>query len=358
MICQKCGNIVADGVKFCTNCGAKVEAPAYQPAAPAAARICSMCGSKLEADERFCTICGTPASGAAPVQQPAYPGRKAHQAPASDPFGVQRPKKKSAFVRLLWLWILILVLAAAAVFFCITVMGNHSKAVAAMREMDFAAAQEAMARTLVGESLYPEDAAYISAGLLMEDGKYDKAIKAFEKLDEYEDAEICVQEAKYRQAAQLVKDKSFDEALKLYADLDEYKDSKDQIVEVKLAQINQLIADGKDAEALNQLLALADEGSEKAKTKIAQLEQTLYEKAAVLYRDGAYVDAKELFSLLGAYEASADYLTLISLHLGELDTSDSDALLWDTLVPLIGLEDAAEILLSDVDRIYSFLTGD
>ena len=61
--CPSCGKIVPAGVKFCPNCGGKIEQPAAaeQPAAeqPAAQNACARCGQPLEEGAAFCTSCGT-----------------------------------------------------------------------------------------------------------------------------------------------------------------------------------------------------------------------------------------------------------------------------------------------------------
>ena len=55
MFCQNCGASLADGAKFCPECGARQE-----PAAPSASaqNLCPFCGEALEADSVFCESCG------------------------------------------------------------------------------------------------------------------------------------------------------------------------------------------------------------------------------------------------------------------------------------------------------------
>ncbi len=66
MFCEKCGNAISHGVKFCKNCGASVEEA--QPAQPEMgqgldkALLCTQCGNEIREGEKFCIQCGTPIS--------------------------------------------------------------------------------------------------------------------------------------------------------------------------------------------------------------------------------------------------------------------------------------------------------
>ena len=52
--CPACGTACAAGVKFCPNCGARLEAePPAQPAA-----VCPACGRENAPEVRFCRECG------------------------------------------------------------------------------------------------------------------------------------------------------------------------------------------------------------------------------------------------------------------------------------------------------------
>jgi ribosomal protein L40E len=53
-VCSKCGNVLADGVKFCTTCGAAV-VTASIPVEP----VCPKCGATNKAGAKFCRNCGT-----------------------------------------------------------------------------------------------------------------------------------------------------------------------------------------------------------------------------------------------------------------------------------------------------------
>ena len=53
--CPNCGAALAEGAKFCTSCGAKIEELVVEKGK---ARYCSECGSKLEGNPKFCSECG------------------------------------------------------------------------------------------------------------------------------------------------------------------------------------------------------------------------------------------------------------------------------------------------------------
>lgn len=51
--CSSCGHPVADGSKFCSNCGTSIERSRY----------CGNCGAEVEANARFCSQCGAKIGG-------------------------------------------------------------------------------------------------------------------------------------------------------------------------------------------------------------------------------------------------------------------------------------------------------
>lgn len=53
MFCQKCGKVLADGVKYCAACGAKVES------AVVSSVLCKNCGKDFVASLDMCPFCGT-----------------------------------------------------------------------------------------------------------------------------------------------------------------------------------------------------------------------------------------------------------------------------------------------------------
>ena len=51
MNCTKCGQPLAEGAKFCTSCGTRVEQQQSNA-------FCSTCGAKLGPSDQFCPVCG------------------------------------------------------------------------------------------------------------------------------------------------------------------------------------------------------------------------------------------------------------------------------------------------------------
>ena len=55
--CPKCNASMPDGVKFCTECGNKMENPQQQESAT---KFCNSCGAKIPREAKFCPECSAP----------------------------------------------------------------------------------------------------------------------------------------------------------------------------------------------------------------------------------------------------------------------------------------------------------
>ena len=80
--CNKCGNVLKPGSKFCTMCGTPVPV-ASEKQSTTSAELCSNCKNPLKPGTKFCTMCGTPVKQAAPsvelcpnCKSPLKPGTK------------------------------------------------------------------------------------------------------------------------------------------------------------------------------------------------------------------------------------------------------------------------------------------
>ena len=59
MLCSKCGSENPADNKFCSKCGAKLEAPVEAPAQPTTSTaFCPKCGSPVSSEAQFCSKCG------------------------------------------------------------------------------------------------------------------------------------------------------------------------------------------------------------------------------------------------------------------------------------------------------------
>lgn len=90
--CTQCGAELADGTKFCTSCGEKVQ---QQPG-------CPKCGAAMPAGTKFCTECGASMDAAAPAPQPPAPAEEENQTVSlSKGQTVSLSKKKPGLQKLL-----------------------------------------------------------------------------------------------------------------------------------------------------------------------------------------------------------------------------------------------------------------
>ena len=127
---------------------------------------------------------------------------------------------------------------------------------------------------------------YADAIALMNAGKYEDAIEAFEALDGYKDSNSKIKEcrteisdakleAEYKQAVELMDEANYEEAIKLFYKLNGYKDSKDKIASCE-----------------------------------KKIQNNKYNDAISLYRNGRYEDAIQAFSKLGNYLDSNAYIKM------------------------------------------------
>ena len=76
MKCPKCGNEVADGKKFCGQCGSPLGAPAgTEPgrstgSVESSGPVCPKCGAALTPGKKFCGKCGTPVVSTGSTTEP------------------------------------------------------------------------------------------------------------------------------------------------------------------------------------------------------------------------------------------------------------------------------------------------
>ncbi|MCI7027104.1 MAG: DUF6273 domain-containing protein, partial [Clostridiales bacterium] len=99
---------------------------------------------------------------------------------------------------------------------------------------------------------------YQKATRLMEDEKYEEAIKTFYAVKGYKDSVTQILECAYREAVNLMNDKKYDEATELFSKLNGYSDSTTQIMECTYRKAGELCKSGKYDEAYAIYLTISE----------------------------------------------------------------------------------------------------
>ena len=159
---------------------------------------------------------------------------------------------------------------------------------------------------------------YNAAVSLMEDGKYNEALSAFEAMDGYKDSaekitvcETAIRDIKYNDAVSLMDEGKYAEAILVFEALDGYKDSADKITECETA-------------------AKAAAFDRKYNDAVALMDAEQYKEALALFAEfGDYKDARKHFS--EALKASAEKHTIVAGY-------DTVGLKTDGTVVITGLD--------------------
>ena len=115
---------------------------------------------------------------------------------------------------------------------------------------------------------------YNKAVALMNDGKYEDAISAFEALNGYKDSSTKILECKYSEAIDLMQSGKYEDAIVVLKTINGFSDSSDIILNCELT-----------------------------------LKRISYEKALELFNKGDYTQAKDIFSTISNYEDSSSYIS-------------------------------------------------
>ena len=99
---------------------------------------------------------------------------------------------------------------------------------------------------------------YKKAVVLMEEGKSEEAIAAFEELDGFKDSEEKILSIKYDDAVALKEEGKTDEAIAAFEDLGDYADSTDQIKAIQYDEAVKLAENKKTQDAFEAFEALGD----------------------------------------------------------------------------------------------------
>ena len=155
--------------------------------------------------------------------------------------------------------------------------------------------------------------AYTKAESLLKAGQNVQAMKAFDALGAYRDAEARssrIREQLYSSAKSLMDKNEFANAIKIFEQLDDYLDSKGKIEEaqngITYNAATDLLGNKKYAEALAKFKAV--EGYPGADANIAHLENVIipYEDARRLIGKGEYKEALRKLEPLGDYKDSRE----------------------------------------------------
>ena len=173
-----------------------------------------------------------------------------------------------------------------------------------------------------------KDRAYNAALKLMEEGKYDEAIKAFEALGTYKESDKKVEECntaildkKYNEAVSLVNNKKYYEAIEIFEALNGYKDSAKKIEECSAAITEiensdsydiaiDLMNEGNYPDAIEFFQFIVDykDSAEKIEECKTALKDIDYNAAVALMNEGKYAEAIVAFEDLGEYNDTANLL--------------------------------------------------
>ena len=99
---------------------------------------------------------------------------------------------------------------------------------------------------------------YKKAVALMEDGKSEEAIAAFEELDGFKDSEEKILSIRYADAVALKEEGKTDEAIAAFEDLGDYEDSAEQIKAIQYGEAEKLAENKKTQDAIEAFEDLGD----------------------------------------------------------------------------------------------------
>ena len=148
---------------------------------------------------------------------------------------------------------------------------------------------------------------YQEAVSLLDAGKYDEALEIFQSLGDFSDSEQRIKdiplEMQYQEALSLVLAGYDDEALVIFRSLGNYKDSVEKIISVQYLEAQRLFEKKKYGEAIQILLRLVNYESTRD-----LLSECRYQLGLERMSAGKYISAADYFSMLGDYKDSADLL--------------------------------------------------
>lgn len=275
--------IIAFACVWCSKAKGKIDSkPDTKPEPPQeSVLVCQKCGMKLQPESVYCQYCGKK---------------------------VKKGNRKKSFAKLAVILILILCIVIVGVYsFYLTL--NYQNGIAEMNNQNFISAQRYFEKIPYADKLFPNEFAYIDAGVLIEQGRYFDSLKAFDSLDGI-------------------------------------------IVPISIIEnISQRIIDeGSSFELFN----VADEFHNISIPKSIKdsLVENIYKEAQEYYRTCNYSKANNEFMAIGYFKRSKDYRTLIDCRTTPSSTN------YKKIVKLLDFEDAKEIILSTHTYLELYLDGE
>lgn len=271
---------------------------------------------------------------------------------------------------------------------------NRNAAVKSIAALDFQGAVTSFTRIPLRGVIFPKDDAYISAAQLVVEHQYDDAVAAFEKLTDDPRAEMAASETKYQKAVYYYTSGDFEAASTAFKDAGEYRNSVQMEQDSRCQLAAKLVAETEYDEAFLILQKLIREKYEPAtqqmylaylskaelfaskndyaegfellikaekygdvSAQMSQFQESAYQEAVTMYRDGDIAKPRRLFTILGDYLQAKDYLILIKARDRAISYTNLTQKEVDKLISLVGFEDAAKLVLEFEDVAVKFLEG-
>lgn len=267
-------------------------------------------------------------------------------------------KKLSKQVKSTIVWGLCLVaLITSGTIFIYNTNSSYENAIIRADKADFKIADTHISKLWIPYKNSVKLHAYIDAGLLLDNGKYDKATEAFSVLGNYFKAEEMIDEVQYRYAVNLLNNKQFDEAKTEFSSLGEYKDSSSMINEVDYANAVYFL---ENAEYENAIILFTDLNDYKdSKDMVMECE---YQKAVVYISKGRFENAKDkLINLITRGYSKAEELYNEVVYLMALDDIKKSSSTLSNIIPAFNklqeinpYKDSNKILEDLSERIMDF----
>jgi len=242
---------------------------------------------------------------------------------------------------------------------------HHALAVsavsAALEAEDFQKASQESDAYWFMDAYEPRLRAYLDAGVLMEEGRYDEAYEAFTALDGYFDAANYAVESLYRKAAGLEADQDFEEAAAVYARITGYRDSREKAEAMLFAAAEAYLDEGEYEKALEAFLGLEQAGVDGAQAKVEEAQSKFWEsreqQAYQLLQAGDFRGAGMIFAALQdeGYEPATEGLITTTYQMGEEQKNQGDLMsALHTLELLTGYAEADALIAEVKAGIYQW----